>query len=287
MAQNEEMKKIFVPSSGGENKGKIDSVIAELRSVSIDHTNFHKYFDMVNTAITILRTNIDSALANYIQIKEEFDEMKETSRIQDGWERGIVPRDFFLLLQRTSACLHEIVSWKYIEAQLSSLLMQKAAPAMTSMKSLEIEKDTLAEFRKMQEERDKLVTQMFQRMGDNFKQSMELMMRTHRTDARENLQIIIGALQEVSGNYKDVMVKIGEKPKPQAFEDPFANTLIKKKAIESYQPEIVEREIKKKLPPPTPPPDKKMTEEELFSDKSNDKLGEVKKDDNTVSLSDL
>lgn len=192
-----DIKEEFATKTGGDNRAKILKLYEDLKEANVTHTNFNKYFESMQTSNTIIDSQIENIYTNYIPERDEHNGMLSLERVQSGVERGIVPLELYQALKKLSSMLKEMVSWKMLQNEMLSLLIEKFYIALREAKAFEIKRDALKEMREMETKRNDLLLEVVKKENENTAKIISLAFQEYRLDTKENINLMTNAIKEV------------------------------------------------------------------------------------------
>jgi hypothetical protein len=201
MEQNKKkqgMDDVFVLATGNDNEAQIRRVLEDFEKASINHYNFKKYTEKWLNTRQIVLAQIENEYSQYVEELETYRELKDQERVKNAIANRVVPLDIYDAVLKMHFRARQIVSWKFIEAEMSTILMYKLSAALGEVRAVDIEREVVNRMHEMEENRNKLfleiMTTRFDAMDTKFVASLKVLQETHKLDKKENTQILANAL---------------------------------------------------------------------------------------------
>jgi hypothetical protein len=286
------MDEIFRLASSNDNEAQIRHVLEELEKASITHYNFKKFVEQWGNTRQIVLAQIENEYSQYVEELETYRELKEQPRIKGAIENRVAPLDIYDAVLKMHFRARQIISWKFIEAEMGRILITKLSGALGEVKAIDVEREVLNRIQEMEQNRNSLfleiMTTRFEAMDSKFLAGLRIMQENDRVDKKENMQVMANALVTNSQIMQETIGGLAKSLHNQErvntafdFEEsikPLSNTLKKEKT------NVIER--LSELQTKTPPKDIVESIKDLEKDLSQPKKKQTKNDDKLLETQD-
>lgn len=197
MAENKDIT-AFKLKGDSDNEIQVKRVLDELRKSPVTHYTYRKYYEQWQNTRQIILAQIENESSQYAEQAEQFKEMKEQPRVKSAIQNRVAPIEIYDTMVQLHYRARQIISWKFIEAELSQILIEKYVSVLGEVKAVDVEREVITRLNEMEKGRNALFLEImqtrFENMDDKFLGALKLLQDEYKVDRRENINVMSTAL---------------------------------------------------------------------------------------------
>lgn len=142
----------------GKEMENIRDTIEDINDAKITHTNFKVYSDKTKNKCEVMESHIQNFMDKFDDINKKLNLKLEDKKLKEYIEEEeFVPKDIFDISTMKCDAMEEAFSWMTVENELLFMMFMKLTNAISAVKSMDIEREVLSNFKEVQKENNEMI----------------------------------------------------------------------------------------------------------------------------------